>query len=94
MALLLAKVGLDTIRLVGRWWSDTMIRYLHTTVNIFTSGLSFLMIQHGDYMLIPPAHASFYGKASQTVPQAPEVKGFMWAWNMISVSSAISTSPF
>ena len=31
MALLVASVGTDTIRLVGRWRSDVMLRYLHTT---------------------------------------------------------------
>ena len=31
MALLTACIDPDTIRLIGRWWSDTMFRYLHST---------------------------------------------------------------
>ena len=56
MALLMAPVDTDTIRLVGRWHSDVILRYLHTTVKTFTEGLALRMVQHGDYALIPPAH--------------------------------------
>ena len=56
MALLMARVDTDTIRLVGRWRSDIMLSYLHTTAKTFTEGLALHMVQHGDYALIPPAH--------------------------------------
>ena len=56
MALLMARVDTDTIRIMGRWRSDIMMRYLHTTAQTFTDGLAALMVQHGDYELIPPAH--------------------------------------
>ena len=56
MALFMACVDTDTIRLVGRWRSDVMLRYLHTTAKTFTKGLASCMVQHGDYALIPPAH--------------------------------------
>ena len=56
MALLMACVNTDMIRLVGRWRSDVMLRYLHTTAQTFTEGLASRMVQHGDYALIPPAH--------------------------------------
>ena len=49
MALLMARVDTYTIRLVGRWRSNAMIRYLHTTVQTFTEGLAARMVQHGDY---------------------------------------------
>ena len=55
MALLMARVDMDTIRLVGRWRSDVMLRYLHMTANTFTEGLASHMVQHEDYALIPPA---------------------------------------
>ena len=55
-ALLMAHVNTDTIRLVGRWRSDAMLSYLHTTEQTFTEGLTERMVQHGDYVLIPPAH--------------------------------------
>ena len=56
MDLLMAHVDTDMIRLVGRWRSDVMLRYLHTTEKTFTEGLASRMVQHGDYALIPPAH--------------------------------------
>ena len=58
MSLLLAKGGLYTIRLVGRWRSDTMLHYLHTTANIFTNSLAVRIIQHGEYTIILPVYAS------------------------------------
>ena len=56
MALLMARVNTDTIRLVGRWRIDVMLRYLHTTAKTFTEGLASRMVQHGDYALILPSH--------------------------------------
>ena len=56
MALLMARVDTDTIRLVGRWRSDVMLRYIHTTAKTFAEGLALRMVQYGDYALIPPAH--------------------------------------
>ena len=57
VALLMEQVDPDTIRLVGRWWRDTIIRYLHTTAKSFTEGLLVKMFEHGAYELIPPTHA-------------------------------------
>ena len=48
MALLMARVDTDTIRLVGRWCSDAMLHYLHTTAHTFTEGLAAHIAQHGD----------------------------------------------
>ena len=56
MALLLAQVDKDTIRLMGRWCSNIILRYLHMTAQTFTEGLTARMVQHGEYALIPPAH--------------------------------------
>ena len=56
MALLLARVDTDTIRLVGMWRSNIILIYLHTTARTFTAGLAARMVQHGEYALIPPAH--------------------------------------
>ena len=56
MALLMACVDTDTIHLVGRWRSDVMLRYLHTTAQKITEGLASRMVQHRDYALIPPTH--------------------------------------
>ena len=57
MALLMVWVEPDTIRLVGGWRSNMMLRYLHTTAKSFTEGLAVKKFQHGTYMLIPPAHS-------------------------------------
>ena len=53
----MARVDPDTINLVGRWRSDTILRYLHTTAKSFTEGLLVKMFEHGAYELIPPTHA-------------------------------------
>ena len=55
MALPMARVETDNIRLVGRWRSEAMLHYLHTTAQMFTGGLVARMVQHRDYTLIPPA---------------------------------------
>ena len=44
------------IRLIGRWRSNAMLRYLHTPAQTFTEELAERMVQHGDYALIPPVH--------------------------------------
>ena len=51
------RVDPDTIHLVGRWRSDTILHYLHTTAKSFTEGLLVKMFEHGAYALIPPTHA-------------------------------------
>ena len=58
MDLLMEWVDPDTILLVGRWQSDNMLCYLHTTAKSFTVGLSANMFEHGAYALITRAHAS------------------------------------
>ena len=56
MALLVARVNTDIIRLMGRWRSKKMLRYLHTTTQTFPEGLASRMVQHGDSALISPTH--------------------------------------
>ena len=56
MAILIARVDTDKIKLVGSWRSDIMLRYLRTSAQIFTSGLVMLMVHNRDYVLIPPIH--------------------------------------
>ena len=57
--LLLKKLDMDTICLMGRWWSDKILRYLHSTAKRFTSGLSVGMLHRGDYALFLTAHSGF-----------------------------------
>ena len=58
MALHMAQVDPYTIRLVGRYRSDTIIHYLHMTEKSFTEVLLANMFEHGAYALIPPTHTS------------------------------------
>ena len=58
MALLTACIDLDTIRIIGRWRSYTIIRYLHTTSKKFTDDLAVCMFQYGNYALILSEHAA------------------------------------
>ena len=57
MDLLMEQVYPDTIRVVGRWRRDMILRYLHTTENSVTEGLLANMFKHVAYALIPPTHA-------------------------------------
>lgn len=57
-ALLLAKIDPDIIRLIGRWRSDEMLRYLHVQAAPLMAQYSRRMLDAGNYTLIP----------NQTVP--------------------------
>ena len=57
VVLLLARLDMDTIRLLGRCRRDTMLRYLQTNANSLNQCMSVHMVQYGMYALIPPAHA-------------------------------------
>lgn len=54
MALLNASVDTDVIRLMGRWNSDAMLRYLHVQAHAPVRQFAQLMLQGGDYALLPP----------------------------------------
>ena len=75
MTLLMYQVA-DNIHLMGRWWSDTMLRYLHMTANIFTEGLLGKMSKHGAYELIPLACAGNSDKQHSRSIKAPSPRGF------------------
>lgn len=53
MALLCARVDPDVIRLVGRWRSDAMLRYLHVQAAPVMSPLAGQMFQGGDFTFNP-----------------------------------------
>ncbi len=52
-ALLLAKVDPDVIRLIGRWRSDEMLRYLHVQAYPLMKNYAQQMLSAGTYTLIP-----------------------------------------
>ena len=53
MALLCAGVGADRIRLVARWRSDELYRYLHVQAQQVMTGLSAKMLTGSDFRLSP-----------------------------------------
>jgi hypothetical protein len=53
MALLCADVDTDRIRLLGRWQSDQMFRYLHVQAEPLMRHFSSRMLQGGNYTLLP-----------------------------------------
>ena len=53
MALFNAQVDSDTIRLIGRWQSDAMLRYLHLQAQPVMQGFANRMLQGGDYVFVP-----------------------------------------
>lgn len=61
MALFNSSVDSDTIRLLGRWQSDAMLRYLHLQAQPVMHGFARRMLQGGDYAFHP----------NQQVPTAP-----------------------
>ena len=81
----MARVDPDTIHLLGGWWSNTIIRYLHTMANSFTKGLSTNMFEHGAYALTLSNQSSNYFHTALKSPQGPFYKGFLEAWYRISV---------
>jgi hypothetical protein len=53
MALLCAEVDTDKIRLLGRWRSDEMLRYLHVQAFPIVAPLASQMVRHGFYSFFP-----------------------------------------
>jgi hypothetical protein len=53
MAMYLAHRPGVTIMLLGRWSSDTFLRYIRKQVKAFSSGISLKMIQHEHFFTIP-----------------------------------------
>ena len=85
MALLMSQVDPDTIRLVGRWRSDTVLRYLHMTTKTFTEVVAIKKFEHDTYAPIPPEHAVNWCQAALKGPEGPYSKGFLGYWYRISV---------
>mgnify|MGYP006215257593 CR=1 FL=1 len=53
MALLVSKVDTDIIRLLGRWRSDEMLRYLHVQAYPLMKDYARQMLTSGQYTIIP-----------------------------------------
>ena len=69
MALLCASVDTDIIRLIGRWRSDEMLRYLHVQAEPVMRDFSARMLQHGTFTLLPNREVPmFYKHPSRSAP--------------------------
>ena len=55
MALLCANVNTNIIRLLGRWRSDEMMRYLHLQAEPVMRHFARAMLQGGAFVLLPNA---------------------------------------
>lgn len=55
MALLCAGVYSNRLRLIGRWRSDEMFRYLHVQAQPVMNGLAAAMLRGGNFRLLTPA---------------------------------------
>jgi hypothetical protein len=53
MALLCARIDSDIIRLVGRWRSDEMFRYLHAQAYPLMHTFAQQMLNAGSFSLLP-----------------------------------------
>jgi hypothetical protein len=53
MALLCAGIDSERIRLIGRWRSDEIYRYLHVQAQPVMTGLSAAMLCGGSFHLMP-----------------------------------------
>jgi hypothetical protein len=56
MALLCARVDTDMIKLLGRWRSDAMLRYLHVQAAPVMQNFASMMLAGGHYSFRPGAH--------------------------------------
>lgn len=70
MALLCAKVDTDIIKLVGRWRSDEMLRYLHLQAYPLMRNLAPAMAAHGSFTLLPEGLPAAALPILQAVPVA------------------------
>lgn len=53
MALLCAGIDRDRIRMIGRWRSDELYRYLHVQAQPVMTGLAAAMLRGSSYQLAP-----------------------------------------
>jgi hypothetical protein len=61
MALLCTAVDTDIICLLGRWWSDEMLHYLHAQALPIFAPMASQMHHHGHFALIPNNRLSNWG---------------------------------
>ena len=71
MAMLCGGIDSDRIRLIGRWRSDEMYRYLHVQAQPVMAGVAATMLRGGNYRLnTPPSSAAPGGPPFPSSPLA------------------------
>ena len=87
MALLMERVDLETIRIIGRWQSDAMLCYFHTTSNFFMDGLALPMFQYSNYAASQQSTPSASAKRHCRIKSCPPSRGCwepgtgtVWTW--------------
>lgn len=82
MAMYLSGVPIITIMLIGRWRSDSFIKYIRKQILQFTSGVSAKMASISEFYTIPSSHDN----------TTDEFKQFSGVWKAPSSSHAASNS--
>ena len=73
MAMLCGGIDSDRIRLIGRWRSDKMYRYLHVQSQPVMAGVAAIMLRGGNYRLhqepsLPPSSSTLAPVAGEAPP--------------------------
>ena len=92
MALLCSGINTDIIRLIGRWRSDEMLRYLHLQAEPLMRGFSKRMVTNGNYRMLPgqyvpmsPATNLFSSSHSSPSQPASAVFPTLLSWHMVTL---------
>ena len=56
--MLLGGIDGDVIRILGRWHSDTMLRYLHVSAELINHNHARSMLRGGHYDLLAPSRST------------------------------------
>ena len=70
MAMLCGGIDSDRIRLIGRWHSDEMYRYLHVQAQPIMAGVAAIMLRGGNYRLNSPPPVALPGDPPNPIPLA------------------------
>jgi len=79
MALLCADVDPDVIRLLGRWKSDTMFRYLFVQARPLVNKFAHRMLTDGDFDLLP---GTLGNPLKKNIPTHPPSLAHGELWNV------------
>ena len=72
MTMKLANVATYTIKLIGRWKSDSFLKYIRKRVKEFSLDISDRMIEHGHFSHIPHPCLKFISSESK-LAQRPKI---------------------